>query len=186
MSVPVFQVDPLGYFIHISITKTTPVASALKKLLYLELSRSSNGDFKPLLGPDGGFTSETAARRFQMWNGRYHTRPHRKWNGYNFITAICNGHAPNGTKCPFCCNGYVNGCGRWPKWQKPTVLFLNGFFFGVGIFTVKKGCCILQTFWRPNEHARSVWCVISVRLLRSCGPSGSPLKYGGWYIYIYI
>ena len=121
-----------------------------------------------------------------MWNGRYHTRPHRKWNGYNFITAICNGHAPNGTKCPFCCNGYVNGCGRWPKWQKPTVLFLNGFFFGVGIFTVKKGCCILQTFWRPNEHARSVWCVISVRLLRSCGPSGSPLKYGGWYIYIYI
>ena len=37
----------------------------LEKLLYLELSRSSNGFFKPLLDPGGGFTSETAARRFQ-------------------------------------------------------------------------------------------------------------------------
>jgi hypothetical protein len=36
----------------------------LKKLLYIELSRSSNGYFKPLLDPGGGFTSETAARRF--------------------------------------------------------------------------------------------------------------------------
>ena len=34
------------------------------KLLYIELSRSSNGYFKPLLDPGGGFTSETAARRF--------------------------------------------------------------------------------------------------------------------------
>jgi hypothetical protein len=31
-----------------------------KKLLYLELSRSSNGYFKPLLDPGGGFRSETA------------------------------------------------------------------------------------------------------------------------------
>jgi hypothetical protein len=37
----------------------------LEKLLYLELSGSSNGFFKPLPGPGGGFTLETAARRFQ-------------------------------------------------------------------------------------------------------------------------
>jgi hypothetical protein len=37
----------------------------LEKLLYIELSRSSNGFFKPLLDAGGGFTSETAARRFQ-------------------------------------------------------------------------------------------------------------------------
>ena len=34
----------------------------LEKLLYLELSRSSSGRFKPLLDPGGGFTSETAVR----------------------------------------------------------------------------------------------------------------------------
>ena len=42
----------------------------LKKLLYLEvgLSRSSNGFFKPLLGPGGGFApeTETATRRFKI------------------------------------------------------------------------------------------------------------------------
>jgi hypothetical protein len=43
----------------------------LEKLLSIELSRSSNGFFKPLLDPGGGFTSETAARRFQKLNGRY-------------------------------------------------------------------------------------------------------------------
>jgi hypothetical protein len=32
----------------------------LEKLLYIELSRSSDGYFKPLLNPGGGFTSETA------------------------------------------------------------------------------------------------------------------------------
>jgi hypothetical protein len=37
----------------------------LEKLLLLELSRSPNGFFKVLLDPGGGFTSETAARRFQ-------------------------------------------------------------------------------------------------------------------------
>jgi hypothetical protein len=38
----------------------------LEKLLYLvELSRSSNGYLKPLLGPGDGFTSETVARQFQ-------------------------------------------------------------------------------------------------------------------------
>jgi hypothetical protein len=37
----------------------------LEKLLYIELSRSSNGFFKPLLDPGDGSTSETAKRRFQ-------------------------------------------------------------------------------------------------------------------------
>jgi hypothetical protein len=37
----------------------------LEKLLYIELSRSSNGFFKPLLDPDDRFNSETAERRFQ-------------------------------------------------------------------------------------------------------------------------
>jgi hypothetical protein len=39
----------------------------LEKLLYryLELSRSPNGFLKPLLDPDGGFTSETAERWFR-------------------------------------------------------------------------------------------------------------------------
>jgi hypothetical protein len=34
-------------------------------ILHIELPRSSNGYFKPLLDPGGGFTSETAARWFQ-------------------------------------------------------------------------------------------------------------------------
>jgi hypothetical protein len=55
---------PLGfrYLPHISIT--TPVASALKTI-FLELSRSSNGYFKPLLDPSGRFASETAAWRLK-------------------------------------------------------------------------------------------------------------------------
>ena len=42
---------------------------------YLELSRSPNGFFKPFLDPGGGggFTSGTAARRFQNLKGRYET-----------------------------------------------------------------------------------------------------------------
>jgi hypothetical protein len=36
-----------------------------EKLLCIELSRSSNGFFKPLLDPDNRFASETAAWRFQ-------------------------------------------------------------------------------------------------------------------------
>ena len=35
----------------------------LEKLLYLELPRSSNGFFKPLLDPGGGFRSETAVTK---------------------------------------------------------------------------------------------------------------------------
>ena len=36
-----------------------------EKLLYVGLSRSSNGFFKVLLDPGGGLTSTTATRRFQ-------------------------------------------------------------------------------------------------------------------------
>jgi hypothetical protein len=72
-SVTFIRVGPQGYFTHISIT--TPIVSALKKLLYLELSRRPNGffNFKVLLDPGGGFNSETAARQFQKLNGRYET-----------------------------------------------------------------------------------------------------------------
>jgi hypothetical protein len=35
---------------------------------YLGLPRSHNGFFKVHLDPGGGFTSETAARRFQNWH----------------------------------------------------------------------------------------------------------------------
>ena len=58
----------------------------LEKVLYLGLSRSPNGFLKPLLNPGGGFTSETAARRFQNRNGRYETVSEVKrlqiYNGY--------------------------------------------------------------------------------------------------------
>ena len=67
----------------------------LEKLLYLELSISSNGLSKVLLDPGGGFRSETAV-----------TKPFRKWNGYKFITAICNGHYPTDTSVRSD-NGYV-------------------------------------------------------------------------------
>jgi hypothetical protein len=36
----------------------------LEKPLYIELSRSSSGYFKPLLDPGGGFNSETAVRLY--------------------------------------------------------------------------------------------------------------------------
>jgi hypothetical protein len=42
----------------------------LEKLSYIELSRSSDRYFKPLLDPDGGFTSLTTARRFHFFNHR--------------------------------------------------------------------------------------------------------------------
>ena len=48
-----------GVFYTNLYTVTTPVVSALKKILL------SEDHFKPLLGPGGGFTSETAARWFQ-------------------------------------------------------------------------------------------------------------------------
>ena len=53
-----FKLAP-GVFIHISITAH---CLRLEKLLYIGLSRSSNGYFKSLLDPGGGFNSETAVR----------------------------------------------------------------------------------------------------------------------------
>ena len=54
---------------------TTPVVSALKKQLYLELPGSADGNCKPLLDPGGGFNTEAPVRRFQKRNGRYKTVP---------------------------------------------------------------------------------------------------------------
>ena len=48
----------LGHW-HISIT--TPIAPAMKKLLYLGFSRISNGYFKPLLDPGGRFSFRSEA-----------------------------------------------------------------------------------------------------------------------------
>jgi hypothetical protein len=47
----------------VTITITAAPGTALKKLLCPELSRITNGRFKPLLDPGGGFTSETAVRK---------------------------------------------------------------------------------------------------------------------------
>ena len=47
-------------------------------------NRSSNGCFKPLLDPDGGFASDTAERRFQF----------QKRNGQTFYGYTFNGHPP--------------------------------------------------------------------------------------------
>ena len=73
ISVSFIQLRPPGYFTHIPIT--TLIVSALKNY-YIELSRISNGYFKPLLDPGGGFRIETA---------------------YEFITVICYGHSPTDT-----------------------------------------------------------------------------------------
>ena len=43
-------------------TAAPGTGTALKKLLYPELSRITNGRFKPLLDPGGGFISETTAQ----------------------------------------------------------------------------------------------------------------------------
>ena len=68
----------------------------LEKLLCVELSRSPSGYFKPLLDPGDRFASETAARRFQKLNSRYVTVSEVK--RFKIITAMCNGHSPNGKK----------------------------------------------------------------------------------------
>jgi hypothetical protein len=63
ISTTVIQVRPPGYFAIYFYNHAHH-----EKLLCLELPRfprSSNGYFKPLLDPGGGFTSETTARRFQ-------------------------------------------------------------------------------------------------------------------------
>jgi hypothetical protein len=63
LGIPVtaIQKRPPGYFIDISLIFNHARRLRLKKLLYLELSRISNGFFKPLRGSSGGFTFETAA-----------------------------------------------------------------------------------------------------------------------------
>ena len=58
----------------------------LEKLLCLELSRSFNGHFKPLLNPGGSSTSENTTRQFQKRNGRYETVSAVE------RSKICNGH----------------------------------------------------------------------------------------------
>jgi hypothetical protein len=52
-----------GYFAHIPIT--TPIVSALKNYYRYSFLEVPTDFFKPLLDPGDGFTSETAARRFQ-------------------------------------------------------------------------------------------------------------------------
>jgi hypothetical protein len=67
----VIQVGPLGYFVNVSIT--TPIVTALRNYSIttpivttpIVTALSSSRFFKPLLDPGGGFTSKTAARRFQ-------------------------------------------------------------------------------------------------------------------------
>jgi hypothetical protein len=77
-------VPPLGYFMHIP--KTTACRLRLEKLLYLQLSRSHSGCFKPLLDPGSSSTSETVVKRFQKRNYRYETVSEVKrlqiYNGY--------------------------------------------------------------------------------------------------------
>jgi hypothetical protein len=63
-SVTYIWFGPPSYFTHIYFYNHAR-RLRLEKLLYLELPRNSNGFLKPLLDPDGGFTSETAERRFQ-------------------------------------------------------------------------------------------------------------------------
>jgi hypothetical protein len=100
----------------------------LEKLLYLELSRSSNGFFLVLLGPGGSYTTpETAARRFQKQNGRYETVSEVK--RLQIYNGIYNGYMkqpfPNGHKCPFGCNGFVTAVAAGQSQR---------FYSGVGIF----------------------------------------------------
>ena len=141
-----FEVDPRGIFTYISIT--TPVPSALKKLLYLELSRSPNGNFKSLPDPGGGFT-ETATRRFQKRNGRYVTVSELK------RLKIDNGHMqrpfPNGQKSPFGCHGYVrNGRGRWSN-SAPLELYSGVGIFNFNCYYLSSPPQVLQASRAPLE-----------------------------------
>ena len=51
-----------------------------------------------LLDPGGGFRSKTAVMK-----------PFRKWNGYKFITTMCNGHSPTekSVRPGVTCKGFV-------------------------------------------------------------------------------
>jgi hypothetical protein len=69
---PSFKFDPRGilYYFYNHARRLRP-----EKILYLQLSRSPSGYFNPLLGPGGGFRSETAfyvtvsdLKRLQIYN----------------------------------------------------------------------------------------------------------------------
>ena len=53
---PSFETEPRG-ILHTFLYSNHDRRLRLEKLSYLELSRSSNGFFKPLLDPGGGFRS---------------------------------------------------------------------------------------------------------------------------------
>jgi hypothetical protein len=69
ISVPLFQGDPRGVLYIFRLR--------LEKLLYLELSTSPDGFFKPLVDTGGGFRIETAV-----------TKPFQKRNGYKFSSPV--------------------------------------------------------------------------------------------------
>ena len=94
-------------FAHVSIT--TPIAPALKKLLYLEISRSPGACSKQLLDPGGRFAAVSEAQR-QLCS-RFRSETVKNYNGY------VQRKIPNGHKRPFVCNGYH------------ATAKANGFFF---------------------------------------------------------
>jgi hypothetical protein len=64
MSMNLIQVRPWG-ILYMLLRYDHPSSLRLEKVSCIEISRSSNGYFKPLLNQSGGFASEIAARRFQ-------------------------------------------------------------------------------------------------------------------------
>jgi hypothetical protein len=80
-----FKIDPQA--LHTRFYNGHTHRTRLEKLLYIELSRSSNGYFKPLLDPGGpfGFRSKAVINLWRLC-----------------VTAI-----PQRTKCPFGCSGHV-------------------------------------------------------------------------------
>jgi hypothetical protein len=87
----------------------------LGELLYVELSRSFTGQFKPLLGPGGGCASETAARSRCTVVSEVKPPLHNvsevkrfgKVKRFDIYNAYIQRPFPNGQKRPFGCNGYV-------------------------------------------------------------------------------
>jgi hypothetical protein len=105
----------------------------LEKVLYIGLPRISNGYFKPLLDPGGGFTSETAVRWFQKWNGRYVTvsevRRLKIYNGY------MQRPFPNRHKRPFGCNGHVTAMAVGQRQRLYSKMGCINLYSGVRMFT---------------------------------------------------
>jgi hypothetical protein len=93
-----------------------------------------------------GFTSETAARRFQKGNGRYETVSEVKrlqiYNGY------MQRPFPNGHKRPFGCNGHVTAV---------TAGQSQRFYSGVGIFNWYYPSSPPQIPRRPGVQLESEW-----------------------------